>query len=105
MNNEPSLSLSQLLQPRWRLQAKNYERRVAAMKRFAFSLMIIGIAAFFCSGAVALPEDGLVLYFAFDGGSVIGDTAKDLSGNGNDATINGGARGGADGLEFDGADG
>ena len=45
------------------------------MKRFAFSPMIIGIAVFFCSGAVALPEDGLVLHFAFDGGSVVGDTA------------------------------
>ena len=75
------------------------------MKRFAFSLMIIGIAAFFCSGVLALPEDGLVLHFAFDGGSVIGDTAKDLSGNGNDATINGGAKAVADGLEFDGVDG
>lgn len=75
------------------------------MRKFAFSLMIISISVFLCSGAVALPEDGLVLHFAFDGGSVVGDTAKDLSGNGNDATINGGARTVADGLEFDGADG
>jgi len=75
------------------------------MKRFAFSLIIIVISAFFCSGVVALPKDDLVLHFAFDSGSVIGDTAKDQSGNGNDATINGGAKAVADGLEFDGADG
>jgi hypothetical protein len=75
------------------------------MKRFALSLMITGIVSFFSSGILALPEDGLVLHFAFDGGSVDGDTVKDLSGNGNDATINGGVKATNEGLEFDGADG
>lgn len=75
------------------------------MKNFAFSLMTIVIAAFLCSEVLALPKDDLVLHFAFDGGSAVGDTAKDISGNGNDATINGGAKVIADGLEFDGIDG
>ncbi len=75
------------------------------MKRIAFSLMCIGIVIFHSSGALALPEDGLVLLFAFDGGSVDGDKVKDLSGNGNDATINGGVEATKEGLEFDGADG
>jgi len=75
------------------------------MKKFAFGLMSIGVLIFLNSGALAIPEDGLVLYYAFDAGSVDGDTAKDLSGNGNDATINGGAKAVKEGLEFDGADG
>ena len=75
------------------------------MKRAAISLMIICIAAFLSSGVLALPEDGLVLHFAFDGGSVDGDVVKDLSGNGNDATIKGGVEATNEGLEFDGADG
>ena len=75
------------------------------MKRVAFSLMSIGIAILLSSGAFAIPKDGLVLHFAFDGDSVNGETVKDLSGNGNDATINGGVKAANGGLEFDGADG
>jgi len=69
------------------------------MRKFVFSLMIIGIIASFAVEGVALPKEGLVLHFNFDGGKV-----KDLSVNGNDGTINGGAKvvGGA--LEFDGKD-
>ncbi len=75
------------------------------MRKFAISLMVIGVAVLFSVGVLALPEDGLVLHFAFDGGSVDGDTVKDLSGQGNDATINGGAKVANGGLEFDGVDG
>ena len=75
------------------------------MKRFASSIIIIGMAVFFSVGALALPKDGLVLHYAFDGGSVAGDTVKDLSGQGNDGEINGGAKVVGEGLEFDGADG
>ena len=75
------------------------------MKKYAISLMVMGMAALFSFGVLALPNDGLVLHYAFDGGSINGDTAKDLSGNGNDGTINGGAEAGDGGLKFDGADG
>jgi hypothetical protein len=75
------------------------------MRRVIFSLMSICLIITLSPGAIALPENGLVLHYNFESGSVDGDTAKDLSGNGNDATINGGAKAGNGGLEFDGADG
>lgn len=75
------------------------------MKRFAIILMVIGMSALFSVAALAIPKEGLVLHFDFDGGSVDGDTIKDLSENGNDAIMNGGVTAIADGLEFDGADG
>ena len=71
------------------------------MKRIAISFMVIGVTALFGFGALALPEDGLVLHYNF----IKGDSADDLSGNGNDGTVNGGAAAGDEGLEFDGADG
>ncbi len=75
------------------------------MKRSAVSLLVAGMVLLLSFVVLAIPKDGLVLHFDFDGGSVDGDSAKDLSGNGNDATINGGAKAVADGLEFDGVDG
>lgn len=71
------------------------------MKRIAVSLMVIGVTVLFGFGALALPEDGLVLHYDFTKGA----DADDLSGNGNDGTVNGGAKAGAEGLDFDGADG
>jgi len=71
------------------------------MKKIAISLMVIGVTLLFGAGALALPGDGLVLHYDFSKG----DSADDLSGNGNDGTVNGGATAGAEGLEFDGADG
>ena len=49
------------------------------MKKLGVSLMSIGVTVLFSIGVLALPEDGLMLHFAFDGGSVDGDTVKDLS--------------------------
>ena len=39
------------------------------MRRFAIGLMVIGIALLFSVGVLALPQDGLVLHYAFDRGS------------------------------------
>jgi hypothetical protein len=75
------------------------------MRKLGVGLMVMSMVVLSNVGVLALPEDGLMLHFAFDGGSVDGDTVKDLSGQGNDATINGGAKVANGGLEFDGADG
>lgn len=70
----------------------------------ALIVVIISMTVFSSARVLALPEDGLVLYYAFDGGSVAGDTARDLSGQGNDGKINGEVKAVAGGLEFNGAD-
>ncbi len=70
------------------------------MEKFIIGSMITGMVLLFSVGALALPKDGLILHFAFDGG-----TANDLSGQGNDGTLNGGATIVGEGLELDGADG
>ncbi|MBL4896818.1 MAG: LamG domain-containing protein [Erythrobacter sp.] len=67
------------------------------MRAFLFSLMIIVTVASFAVEGVALPKK--VLHFNFDG-----NNAKDLSGNGNDGKINGGAKVSRGALEFDGKD-
>lgn len=53
--------------------------------------------------ARALPKNGLVLHFTFDQGTVKGDKAQDLSGQGNDGTITGNGKVVNGALEFDGA--
>jgi len=65
------------------------------------SLMILSFAL----SSYAIPADDLVLYYSFDAGGINGNTAKDLSGNGYDGTINGGAKLANGVLEFDGKDG
>ena len=69
------------------------------MRKLLFSLMIIFIVVSFAVEGVALPKQGLVLHFNFDGGN-----AKDLSGKGNDGKINGGAKVVSGALELDGKD-
>ncbi len=73
------------------------------MKRFAISVLIFVVMnVFFIVQTFALPKDGLVLYYIFDGKTTNGDKIKDQSGLGNDGTIhNGKVAGGA--LQFDGA--
>lgn len=61
------------------------------MKGFIFSLMVIAVVISFTIRVEAFPTDGLVLHLSFDGATVQGDTASDLSAQGNDAIIHGDA--------------
>lgn len=69
---------------------------------------VIGMFIIFSPYSEANPEDGLVLHLSFDENTIIDDTVKDLSNEGNDGIIHGGAKtavgkhGAA--LEFDGVD-
>lgn len=55
--------------------------------RSMFGAAVVGGLAFLAVGAVALDLDGLELYLPFDENG--GKTAADLSGNGNDASLEG----------------
>ena len=61
------------------------------MKRFAFGLMAIVMVAVFTIGVEAFPTNGLVLHLSFDADTVDGDSISDLSVEGNDGIIFGGA--------------
>ena len=73
------------------------------MKKLVLSLIVITVVASFSFNALALPKNGLMLYFTFDQGTVNGDKVQDLSGQGNDGTINGNGKVVNGALEFDGA--
>ena len=76
------------------------------MKSVFVVFAVMGILISFVPCSKANPPEGLVLHLSFDESAIQGDTAKDLSEEGNDGTINGDAKmvagkhGGA--LEFDG---
>lgn len=59
------------------------------MKRFSFLALMVAFAMMFAGMAMALDKTGLVLYLPFDEGS--GKVAKDVSGNGNNGELKGGA--------------
>lgn len=78
------------------------------MKRVFVVLTVICMFLSFALYSEANPPDGLVLHLSFDKNTIDGNTVKDLSGEGNDGMINGGATTVAgkhgDALEFDGTD-
>ena len=78
------------------------------MKRVFVFLTIIGMLIGITVLNEANPPDGLVLHLSFDKNTIDGNTVKDLSEEGNDGTINGGATTvdgkHGDALEFDGTD-
>ncbi|MBD3183068.1 hypothetical protein GF312_12305 [Candidatus Poribacteria bacterium] len=75
------------------------------MRKCKLMLIIIAIALSFSLNAMSLPEADLVLHYTFDSGTVDGDQVTDLSGNGYDGTLTGGASVAGGILELDGADG
>ena len=78
------------------------------MKSVFVVFAVMGILISFAPCSEANPPDGLVLHLSFDESNIAGDTVKDLSEEGNDGTINGGAKTVAgkhgEALEFDGKD-
>ncbi len=78
------------------------------MKRILVVLTVVGMLISFAAVSEANPPDGLVLHLSFDKNTIDGNTVQDLSEEGNDGTINGGAKAVAgkhgDALEFDGTD-
>ena len=78
------------------------------MKSVFMVFAVMGIFIIFAPCSKANPPDGLVLHLSFDKNTIDGDTAKDLSEEGNDGIINGSAKMVAgkhgDALEFDGKD-
>ena len=57
------------------------------MKTLVLGIAIASLLLFLTVGTAVCKEESAVLYFSFDKGT--GDTAKDLSGNGNHGTIHG----------------
>ncbi|MCY4403376.1 MAG: LamG domain-containing protein [Candidatus Poribacteria bacterium] len=78
------------------------------MKSVFVVITVICMIMSFTLYSEANPPDGLVLHLSFDNNTIDGDTVQDLSEEGNDGTINGGAKvvDGKHGeaLEFDGTD-
>ncbi len=76
-------------------------------KVFVVTAAIIVLLSF-APRSKANPSNGLVLHLSFDNNTINGNTVKDLSEEGNDGTINGGAKTVAgkhgEALEFDGTD-
>lgn len=76
------------------------------MKRVLVIFAVMGILISFAPCSTANPPEGLVLHLSFDENTIAGDTAKDLSEEGNDGIINGDAKMVAgkhgEALEFDG---
>ena len=73
------------------------------MKRFVVVLSIVSIlCAFFVAQTYAIPKAGLILNYTFDSSTISGDKVKDLSGLGNDGTINGGGKAVDGAMQFDG---
>ncbi|SMQ75485.1 family 43 glycosylhydrolase [Agreia sp. VKM Ac-1783] len=96
------LQTDDIANPNWKV-APNYDlpaspRHGTVLPVTAAELESLG------SGPAALPanEDGEILRYDFTNGQ--GATVKDVSGNGRDATINGGASWGDGTLTFDGSD-
>jgi hypothetical protein len=75
------------------------------MNKIAIIVTIMIFCFVFVLKTTAIPKNDLVLYYSFDASGVNGNTAKDLSGNGNNGTINGGAKIGGGFIELDGKDG
>ena len=78
------------------------------MKSILAILAVVGMLISFAAVSEANPPDGLVLHLSFDKNTIDGNTVQDLSEEGNDGIINGGATTVAgkhgDALEFDGTD-
>lgn len=78
------------------------------MKTYQAILVGLALVMSLVMRVEAFPRDGLVVYLSFDGDTLAGDKAKDLSDEGNDGIINGGATSVAgkyaEALEFDGQD-
>ena len=78
------------------------------MRQIIVSLISIVMVVSSTMNGQAFPKEGLVLHLSFDQSTIQAKTAKDLSKEGNDAIINGGAKVVAgkfgDALEFDGKD-
>ena len=78
------------------------------MCRIVFCLVSVFVVAFFTVGAQADLAGNLVLYLSFNQETVQGDTAKDLSPQGNDAIIHGNAELAegkyGEAMSFDGVD-
>ena len=78
------------------------------MRKVFVVFAMIGMFINFSPYSEANPEDGLVLHLSFDENTIIDDTVKDLSKEGNDGIIHGSAKTVAgkhgDALEFDGVD-
>ena len=78
------------------------------MRQIIFSLISIAMVVSSAMNGQAFPKEGLVLHLSFDQSTIQAKTAKDLSKEGNEAIINGGAKVVAgkfgDALEFDGKD-
>jgi len=78
------------------------------MKKLSLPLLVILIVASLAIKAEAFPPKGLVVHLSFDKSTIKNDKVQDLSGQGNDGIINGGATTVAgkygEALEFDGVD-
>lgn len=61
------------------------------MRKFVLMVLVLaGLSLLICTIGRAANKENLVLYFPFDEGT--GDTVKDMSANGNDGVIHGGAK-------------
>lgn len=68
-------------------------------------LLIFTVITFLAVQTMVLAAEDPVLRYTFDANTVQGNTVKDISGNGVDGTINGGAESVGGAMAFDGKDG